>query len=109
MAALLLGCTHYPLLRQATAELVGRGVAIIDSADATADRVSVDLARLDLLACKPVAANGSTADGGLVCLVSDNPHRFARVRSRFLGEPIERVSYIGPDDFFAVAAMGETR
>lgn len=41
--------------------------------------------------------------GALQCLVSDNPDRFRTIGSRFLGEPIEQVQYISPDDFFPVA------
>jgi len=40
MDALILGCTHYPLLRGALQEAVGPGVALVDSAEAVAEVVS---------------------------------------------------------------------
>jgi glutamate racemase len=37
---LILGCTHYPLLRRVFARIVGKGVSLVDSAEVTAERVS---------------------------------------------------------------------
>lgn len=37
---LILGCTHYPLLRDVFARVIGEGVALVDSAEVTAERVS---------------------------------------------------------------------
>jgi glutamate racemase len=37
---LILGCTHYPLLRDVFARVVGDGVALVDSAEVTAERVA---------------------------------------------------------------------
>ena len=42
---LILGCTHYPLLREAIARAVGPGVTLVDSADVTAERVSAAFRR----------------------------------------------------------------
>src|SRR5262249_18206333 len=42
---LVLGCTHYPLLRGVVAEELGPGVTLVDSADATADEVDALLRR----------------------------------------------------------------
>jgi glutamate racemase len=40
---LLLGCTHYPMLRRTIQRAVGKGVTLVDSAEATAERVSTAL------------------------------------------------------------------
>jgi glutamate racemase len=55
---LLLGCTHYPLLRPVIAAQVGEGVAIIDSASATASAVAHLLEVNDLLAPPRVGSAG---------------------------------------------------
>lgn len=79
---LLLGCTHYPVLKPAIARVVGLGVVLVDSAETTANAV----ARL-------VAASGLSSSGASVShrfLVTDSPDRFARVGEIFLGAPIHQ-------------------
>ncbi|MCG3180060.1 MAG: Glutamate racemase [Phycisphaerae bacterium] len=100
LAGLLLGCTHYPLFRDAIAAEAGADIEVVDSADATATMLAGELPAAGLAA-------GADGPGELHCLVSDNPQRFGRVGSRFLGEPIEEVTYVGPDEFFAVATAHE--
>ncbi len=60
---LLLGCTHYPLLRPVIQDLVGAGVAIVDSAVATAS-VLAELLLLNGLEA-PGTTRGTAADAGL--------------------------------------------
>lgn len=101
---IVLGCTHYPLLRHAIEEeLAGlaraqgappaeasslpEGYAIVDSAHATADDVASFLAERDL-----AAQRGAT--GKLDLLVTDIPKSFREVASRFLGEPVDEVHQI---------------
>jgi glutamate racemase len=55
---LLLGCTHYPLLRPNIAALVGEGVAIVDSATATASALA------ELLKITALEAGGASGEGG---------------------------------------------
>ena len=85
---LLLGCTHYPLLRTLLADLVGDGVAIVDSATATASALA------ELL-----SMNGLEAPRGAplthVQLTTGDAARFEAVAGRLFGpdfvsaEPIE--------------------
>jgi len=96
LSAVLLGCTHYPLLADAFRAAIGDGVELIDSAERTAMVLADELPGMGLLADRGGAA------GTLTCMVSDNPERFARIGSRFLGRTIERVRYIGPEEFFNV-------
>lgn len=74
---LVLGCTHFPPLRDTIRTVVGDGVRIVDSAATTAAAVRAELERLDLLA-RP----GAGAETRL--LATDAPERFARVAARFL-------------------------
>jgi glutamate racemase len=54
---LLLGCTHYPLLRAALAEVAGDHIAIVDSASATASALH------ELLTINGLEAPGAALDG----------------------------------------------
>lgn len=83
---LILGCTHYPILRPAIEEYMGPGVNIIDSATQTALAVKARLTDLDL-----------TADGGrgnyeFCC--SDSPALFREVGNRFLDFEITEASRV---------------
>jgi glutamate racemase len=78
----VLGCTHYPLLRSAIRAAVGPEPAIIDSATTTAGRVAQVLEHADL-------KSGRTGRGALTLLATDGPDRFATVGSMFLGEQIQ--------------------
>lgn len=81
--ALVLGCTHFPVLAQSIRVVVGERVAIVDSAVTTASALAAELDRLNLAA--------SVRDGAspkVQLLATDSPERFARVGGIFLGEPI---------------------
>lgn len=93
-AVLVLGCTHYPLLRPAIARVAGPGVELVDSGEQTAESVVERLGRNGLLADRP-------AGGSLVCYVSDNPQRFRELGQRFLDHPIVDVTWISPEQFYA--------
>jgi len=92
---LVLGCTHYPLLREAIAAFMGPAVALVDSAEATARQVSATLGGTRGL-------NPRGRGGSLSCYVSDNPQRFREIGQRFLGEPIRDVTCLSPEEFFAL-------
>ena len=85
--ALVLGCTHYPLLKPVLREILGPGVALIDSAEETA----AETARI-LREIGAEAPSGTSAS--LRCAVTDAPDAFLRQAVRFLGEPLERVDTI---------------
>jgi glutamate racemase len=78
---LLLGCTHYPLLRQMFARVLGPAVTIVDSATATAVEVRD---RLRALRLSKRAGHGSQS-----FFVTETPDRFVRVGRRFLGPQVE--------------------
>jgi glutamate racemase len=78
---LILGCTHYPLLKRAIRKLMGRGVRLVDSAEETAKEVELLLKRGSIM-----RKNGKGAHS---FFVTDAPERFIKVGRRFLGEKVE--------------------
>ena len=76
---LVLGCTHYPLLKSVIGETIGSGVRLVDSAEATASVARGRLEERGLL-----AGNGGRA-GNDRFFVTDSSERFNEVGSRFLG------------------------
>lgn len=84
---LVLGCTHYPLLKKVISEVVGSDVRLIDSAESTAKEVGEILKATGLIesARKPAEHR---------VFVTDSPERFAAVGKRFLGEDLARVELI---------------
>lgn len=96
-AVVVLGCTHYPLVGEAIAEMMP-DARVVDSADATARRARSTLTDLDAL-------SPSNRRGRLRCYVSDNPQRFREVGGRFLGQPIRDVTWVTPEQFFNDAVL----
>jgi glutamate racemase len=83
---LILGCTHYPLLKETIQKVVGPGVSLVDSAFAVAERVS--------------ELTGSKREkGDIQIYLSDIPPDFTRIGSVFLGEQIERVKKVMVEDY----------
>ena len=83
---LVLGCTHYPLLKNTLAQVLGERVQLVDSAEATAQRVE------KLVLTHALERNGQA--GAPRFYVSDVPTRFERVGSHFLGYPLDRVEQV---------------
>lgn len=81
---LLLGCTHYPLLADVIAEVMGEKVTLVDSAVTTAQVVRETLVRYGLLRRASGAATGSAS-----FFVTDVPDRFVKVGSRFMGQKVD--------------------
>jgi glutamate racemase len=79
---LVLGCTHYPILRGTIEQVVGNRMAIVDSAETTARTVAATL---------PASANGTPL---YTFLVTDAEERFRRVAGEFLGREVERLELV---------------
>ncbi|HEX3487019.1 MAG TPA: glutamate racemase [Micropepsaceae bacterium] len=79
---LVLGCTHFPALKDTIARVAGKDIALVDSAATTADAVA------RLLAEKDLASDATTSEPARF-LATDAPDRFARVGEIFLGRKIE--------------------
>jgi glutamate racemase len=81
---LVLGCTHYPLLRPLLRRVVPRSVEIVDSAESTAAKV------VELLGANRVQG----VAGDLRCYATDSVEKFRRLGSKFLGCPIEKIELV---------------
>jgi glutamate racemase len=87
--ALVLGCTHYPLLRPLIQQMIPAGVQIIDSAESAADKL-VKLLGRDL----GEPPHRTPSDPILRCFATDSVEKFERLGSRFLGRPTGKVELI---------------
>jgi len=103
LGALVLGCTHYPILRQLIGEVIGTDVPLIDSGEAAAQEVK------SLLESKQLRASQTTREleERRLCddldhfYVTDAAERFAKVAERFLGTApsvLEAVEVWGHDE-----------
>jgi len=79
---LVLGCTHYPLLKKAIRRVTREKVALVDSAETCAQSVKEQLADLKLL-------NASRRRGLIQPFVTDEVARFDELAERFLGQKTE--------------------
>lgn len=84
---LVLGCTHYPLLKEVIIDIVGEGVRLVDSAQSCSIEVKKVL-------CEKRLLNLNNDDPIYSYYVSDMPERFQQVGERFLGYPIETVRLV---------------
>ncbi|HWR82019.1 MAG TPA: glutamate racemase [Candidatus Deferrimicrobium sp.] len=118
---LVLGCTHYPLLKHVIADVMGDGVTLIDSGAETAKVALERLSQTGLLHSSPSAprltvgssndqsipqqAVGHPMDNGPGAppfrvgiehkfFVSDVPEKFSQVATRFLGRVIDRITRV---------------
>jgi glutamate racemase len=81
---LVLGCTHYPLMKTVIGNVVGREVRLIDSAYETA-RQTGELLRANGL------ENTTPNQARYRFIASDAPDTFLSIAERFMGSPIDRV------------------
>ncbi len=81
---LILGCTHYPLLKPVIKKVLGDKVCLIDSADETARVVYQHLLKNDSL-------NPKRTEGERKFYVSDLPEQFAQIARNFLGDTVRGV------------------
>ena len=93
---LILGCTHYPALKDDIGKYMGPEVTLVDSADALAEAAEDRLAELDLLRGEEARA------GELKFYLSDIPWKFQEIGARFLGKPIHEVNTVGLDEMEAL-------
>ncbi len=89
--ALILGCTHYPLLAGAIGKLMGPATKLISSGSAAAEEIKKQLTAAGLL-------NDGESPGRLRCYTTDNPQRFAELGERFGGRAMDVVEYVGTDE-----------
>ena len=83
--ALVLGCTHYPILREVIGQIVGSNVTLIDSGEACAEEVERLLLEKNLANPQKIRGERRLCDDLDHFYVTDAAERFARVAERFLG------------------------
>ncbi len=79
---LVLGCTHFPVLREAIANVAGSSIKLVDSAETTAKTVKNILNEAQI-------CNVGDVKGKISFLATDSAQRFAAVGGPFLGEKID--------------------
>jgi glutamate racemase len=84
--ALILGCTHYPLLKGVIQKAVGKNVTLIDSGRETAKEVKRILDKRGLL-----NSHKNLNKKQSIFYVSDLPHKFREISQRFLMKKLDRV------------------
>jgi len=89
--ALILGCTHYPLLAEAFAKLMGPDVPLISSSLAVAKEVQ---RRLSLTGRQTARTHG----GRLRCFTTDRPEEFQRLGERFGGRRIDQIEHVATEE-----------
>jgi len=86
---LVLGCTHYPLLRPLIARAVPAGMAVIDSAEAAAEAA---VRHFGVAALAQASASSESTE--CRCFATDSVEKFERLGSRFLNRPTGRVELV---------------
>jgi glutamate racemase len=84
----ILGCTHYPLIKPIFQRTFGRDVTLVFSADETAREVAETLDRKGI-------ANGDDREGDYRFLTTGDPEAFREMGKRFLQLPIREVERVG--------------
>lgn len=103
IAALVMGCTHYPILRDVIQKAVGEGVRLIDSGEAAAEAVEAVIEKEDLRRTGTQELRDLSEAGArtrFLCddldhfYVTDAAERFAHVAERFLGSAPRRLEAV---------------
>lgn len=88
---LILGCTHYPLLKKAIQKYVGSNIQLVDSAIPTSEKLRAQLNDKKI-------ASAKSQKGLLKIFVSDWPRNFVRIGEEFLGETLDHVKVVRHHD-----------
>jgi glutamate racemase len=110
---LVLGCTHYPLIKPLLRRVVPDSIAIVDSAESTALAVALELRdtpdsveagtlelrnKLDSVEAGAPACLGEQRSPGspptFTFYVTDSPEKFTRMAPLFLGHPVQNVQHV---------------
>jgi glutamate racemase len=95
---LVLGCTHYPLLRPLIEQAVSTGIQVIDSAEAVAESAAHLLGQTQSQSeASPLAQESAQRvllTAQVRCFATDSVEKFERLGSRFLGRPVGNVELV---------------
>jgi glutamate racemase len=92
---LVLGCTHYPILKTTIQSAIGSGVTLVDSAEVTAQHLSEILPRPE--------KRGKGRDR---FYVSDNEDKFRRIAERILDHPVQQLQKVIPGETWILDKQG---
>jgi len=87
---LVLGCTHYPLIKPLLRRLAPEHVTIVDSAESTAHVVAEQLQ----ISTEPGARSNNEGAPSLKFFATDSAEKFRKMGTRFLGHPVEDVQHV---------------
>jgi glutamate racemase len=93
----ILGCTHYPIIRPIFQRVFGRDVTLVFSAEETAREVAETLARKRI-------ENDASREGAYSFVTTGDPDAFRRMGARFLQLPIAQVEHVSLSDLQRAAA-----
>ena len=82
----ILGCTHYPLLKKTIIKSLGESVNLVDSSDAVVKNVISTLEK--------ISGFSSNQVGTIKCYVTDDPYTFNKIANRFCLKKIDQVIQI---------------
>ncbi len=94
---LVLGCTHYPLIKPLLRRVAPEHIAIVDSAESTAEEVARRLGHSQKRAMVTLSASATGAQRirpALKFFATDSAEKFKTMGSRFLGLPVEDVVHV---------------
>ena len=92
---LVLGCTHYPLLRPLIERAVPAGMRVIDSAESAADAaVNLINGKNETVPPGSLPLQSGAMDASVRCFATDSVEKFERLGSRFLGRPVGHVELV---------------
>lgn len=93
---LVLGCTHYPILKARISQIMGDRCQVIDSAEQCARDVAARLQKHGLNRGNMVFGEGHT--GTLRCYVTDDSPKFQTLAARFLGTDVDKPIWVTPEE-----------
>ncbi len=88
---LILGCTHYPLMKNTIRQFMGTGVALIDSAETFVKKIKLLLMELNL--------ENKVAPGEIDFYVTDMPDQFKSLSALFLGKEVGVIKKIDLEEY----------
>jgi glutamate racemase len=95
---LLLGCTHYPLLKPVLQKLVPEGVTLVDSAESTAQAVAglleKEMKKAENVGGPAMARDPQRNSAKIKFFVTDSAQKFQRLGKLFLGQPMTDVIHV---------------
>lgn len=92
---IVLGCTHYPLLKDAIQNVLGDKITLVDSSFETARTVE------DILVVSGKVKRDNT-EGRKLFTVSDNPDNFREISERFFGQKLDEIRLVSPEEFYGI-------